>query len=93
MFRDISFIQDSLNVLSQTAIDPQTLIANSCIVRDRVSGSFFVTGAGGLPIRPGDPAPSPYPTGEIQSPQNPIMEPQGIYKLPNGQYLMSRECR
>ncbi|MBE9011079.1 filamentous hemagglutinin N-terminal domain-containing protein [Pseudanabaenaceae cyanobacterium LEGE 13415] len=95
----ISFLQDSLNILSQSSIDTQTLIANSCIVRDRVTGSFLITGAGGLPIRPGDPPLSPYATGTIQAPSSqtpsrgdPTLEPQAAYQLPDGKILFSREC-
>ncbi|WP_181314464.1 filamentous hemagglutinin N-terminal domain-containing protein [Phormidesmis priestleyi] len=106
---DTTFIQNSLTQLSQNLTDPNTLLANSCIVRDRKqNGSFLITGSGGLPVRPGDAPPSSFPTGEVRSlpdPEtqktgnnrswklgDPIVEPQGIYRLPNGKLVMSREC-
>ncbi|PSB16632.1 filamentous hemagglutinin N-terminal domain-containing protein [Phormidesmis priestleyi ULC007] len=105
---DTTFIQNSLTQLSDNLVDPSTLLANSCIVRsrDRTSnGTFLITGSGGLPIRPGDPPPSSFPTGEVRSlpqPQSqtdhpwkigdPIVEPQGVYRLANGKLVMSREC-
>ena len=103
---DTTFIQNSLTQLVQNFTDPNTLLANSCIVRsrDRTSnGTFLVTGSGGLPVRPGDPPPASFPTGEVRSlPEvqtnqswklgDPIVEPQGIYRLANGKLVMSREC-
>ncbi|NJO66479.1 MAG: S-layer family protein [Leptolyngbyaceae cyanobacterium RM1_405_57] len=109
---DLSFIQNSLSELPQVPIDPDELLANSCIARSDQRGSFTVTGAGGLPSRPGTAMPSPFPTGSVQpipgeseidasnesddeyrwQPGEPIVEPQGVYQLPNGRLVMSREC-
>ncbi|MBD2097706.1 filamentous hemagglutinin N-terminal domain-containing protein [Trichocoleus sp. FACHB-591] len=103
---DTTFIQNSLTQLPQNLIDPNTLIANSCIVRGREHGqndTFLVTGSGGLPVRPGDPPPASFATREVRSlPEaqtnqswklgDPIVEPQGIYRLASGQLVMSREC-
>ena len=71
-------------------------------------GNFFVTGAGALPQRPGDLRLSPYPTGTVRGVPHsrtgdssgtsswkkgdPILEPTGVYQLPNGKLIMSREC-
>jgi filamentous hemagglutinin family protein len=92
---DTTFIQNSLNQLPQTAIDTNTLLANSCIVRNRQNGSFYITGTGGLPTNPGET--STYSTGTVRpvavwKPGDSIVEPQGVYSLPNGQLIMSREC-
>ena len=105
---DTSFIQNSLNELSVDSINTGALLANSCIVRDRQRGSFRVTGSDNFPERPGNDNASPYPTGTIRSiptdgsatPQtnrpwqigDPIVEPQGVYRLPDGRLVMSREC-
>jgi filamentous hemagglutinin family protein len=101
---DISFIQNSLTELQNNPIDTNALIANSCIARaPKSEGNFIITGTGGLPIRPGEAAASSYPTGDVQSVTNngaasswkkgdPIVEPQGVYRLANGNLLMSREC-
>ncbi|MGF1498735.1 MAG: hypothetical protein ACFB8W_18200 [Elainellaceae cyanobacterium] len=99
---DISFIQNSLAGLPAELINTEALIANSCVARNEDgSSTFVVTGAGGLPLRPGDLAPSPYPTGDVQTipndsqswqPGDPIIEPDGVYQLPNGELILSHEC-
>lgn len=92
---DTTSLQNSLTQLSQTEINTNELLANSCLVRDRQNGSFYITGAGGLPTKPTEL--SDYPTGTIQRPiptdrTLSIAEPQGIYQLPNGTLVMIREC-
>lgn len=108
---DVSFIQNNLTELPENLVNPENLLANSCIVRtaDQEQGKFIVTGPGGLPKRPGDAPLSSFPTGTVQTPTNsptsppsnsdtswqsgePIVEPQGVYQLKNGQLVMSREC-
>ncbi|MDF5729519.1 MAG: filamentous hemagglutinin N-terminal domain-containing protein [Rhizonema sp. PD38] len=90
--------------LSTNLINTNTLIANSCIARTKKQqGTFNITGPGGLPNRPGDASISSYPTGIVRNVHgnavssswhkgDPIMEPQAIYKLPNGHLVLSREC-
>ncbi len=102
---DFSFLQNSLTELPQTPIDTNALIANSCIARsNKQEGTFTITGSGGLPNRPGDVSVSSYPTGDVRKVQDnnssrswqkgdPIVEPQGVYQLPSGQLVLSRECR
>jgi large exoprotein involved in heme utilization and adhesion len=108
---DTSFIQNSLTELPENQIDTDSLLANSCIVRRNqpIRGSFFITGTGGLPQRPGDVQMSSFPTVDVETlpsdgtPTNtnpnrpwqkgdPIVEPQGVYRLPNGKLVLSREC-
>ena len=97
---DTSFIQNSLNQLPKETIDTTKLLANTCIVRkDKPEGTFYITGTGGLPNRPGDLSPSQYPTNKIVQTAtrpwqkgDPIEEPQGFYQLANGRLVMSREC-
>ncbi|HEY9662699.1 MAG TPA: hypothetical protein V6C65_29950, partial [Allocoleopsis sp.] len=103
---DTSFIQNSLTDLPETAIDTQALISSSCVVRrDQQSGSFTIIGTGGLPERPGEFPRPHFPTGEVRSIPDvssrsedgwhlgdPIVEPQGVYQLPDGQLVLSREC-
>ncbi|WAL59349.1 two-partner secretion domain-containing protein [Thermocoleostomius sinensis] len=105
---DTSAIQNSLAELPNTAIDTDALLANSCVVRDQDQvGTFIITGPGGLPERPGDQAPSAYPTAPVRSipdepdehhdhswqPGDPIVEPQGAYQLADGRMVLSRECQ
>ncbi len=99
---DTSSIQNSFSELSPV-IDPNALIANSCISRGtkRQENSFTITGSGALTTnRPGVLV-STYTTGEVRGVEStsrpwkkgdPIIEPQGLYRLDNGQLLLSREC-
>jgi large exoprotein involved in heme utilization and adhesion len=104
---DTTSIQNSLTELPENRIDTDSLLANSCIVRrDRPTrGSFTVTGTGGLPQRPGDAQMSDFPTVDVETLPSDgtssnsswqtgdrIVEPQGVYRLPNGKLVMSREC-
>jgi large exoprotein involved in heme utilization and adhesion len=108
---DTTFIQNSLTELPDNQIDTDSLLANSCIVRrnEPTRGTFFITGTGGLPQRPGDAQMSTFPTVDIETLPNdgtptntnpnrpwqkgdPIVEPQGVYRLPNGNLVLSREC-
>jgi len=83
-------------------------LANSCVVRDRRSGRFIITGADGLPQRPGNNSFPSFPTGDVQplpeatpeplpqsrfwQPGDPIVEPDGVYELADRRLVMSREC-
>jgi large exoprotein involved in heme utilization and adhesion len=100
---DVSFIQNSLTDLPNNSINTDELVANSCVspVGDRQQGKFIITGGQSLPVRPGDGIPSKYPTGEVRNvtenhsswqPGDPIVEPQGVYRLANGKLVLSRQC-
>jgi filamentous hemagglutinin family protein len=103
-FPDSSYVQNSLNPLNQNVIDPNQLIAKTCIRRDRnAQGSLYVLGAGGLPDRPGEIRATQYPTGDVRdlSPLiadkawqrgDPIVEPQGAYQLANGEWVLGQTC-
>ena len=101
-------LQDSLTELAQNLIDSQILIASSCVVRSKErNGTFFITGGGGFPYRPGDTLPSVYSAVAVQSITDdisqrkpgdrwkigdPIVEPTGVYRLANGRRILSQEC-
>ncbi|MEH2237478.1 MAG: S-layer family protein [Nostoc sp.] len=100
---DNSSIQNSFIELSPNVIDTNALIANSCISRasKRQENSFTITGSGALRYSPGKGFISPYTTGDVRSVEptsrpwkkgDPIIEPQGVYRLPNGQLILSRGC-
>jgi large exoprotein involved in heme utilization and adhesion len=100
---DTSFIQNSLNQLPNNQIDTNKLLAQTCLIRqDQPECTFYITGTGGIPNRPNDPALSDYPTNTLQPTTqtaqrpwklgDPIIEPQGFYKLADGRFVMSREC-
>ncbi len=102
---DITFIQNSLTELQENPINTNALIANSCIARSsKQEGTFLITGVGGLPTRPGNASASNYSTGNVENVSNnstthdwkkgnSIIEPEGIYRLANGDLIMSRKCR
>ncbi|MCC5600733.1 two-partner secretion domain-containing protein [Nostoc favosum] len=100
---DNSSIQNSFTELSPNVINTNALIANSCISRGikRQENSFTITGSGALRNSPGDVLISAYTTGDVRSVEptsrpwkkgDPIIEPQGLYRLPNGQLILSRSC-
>ncbi|MEQ9548702.1 MAG: hypothetical protein RIM23_03645, partial [Coleofasciculus sp. G3-WIS-01] len=66
---DTSFVENSFILLSGDGIDTDKLIAESCIARrhEPQRGSFFITGTGGIPFRPGDLYDTPYQTGTVRS--------------------------
>jgi filamentous hemagglutinin family protein len=104
---DVSFIQNNLTNLPQVFLNTNDLIASSCIARrDRQTGSLTITGNDSLPtLSQSDDA--AYPTGTVQTipslsfddrnnrpwkKGDPIIEPTGVYRLPNGELVMSHEC-
>jgi filamentous hemagglutinin family protein len=102
---DNSSIQNSLTELPTNAIDTNALIANSCIIRanKKQENSFTITGTGALPNRPGEVSMSNYSIDTVrgvmaENTSRPwkkgdrIVEPTGVYRLPDGRLVMSREC-
>jgi large exoprotein involved in heme utilization and adhesion len=65
---DVSFIQNNLTELPAIQLNTETILANSCIARSSPGeGTFNITGAGGLPSRPGNTSASTFPNGSVQS--------------------------
>ena len=99
---DVSFIQNSLNDLPDNSINTNELVANSCVapVGNRQQGRFIITGGDSLPVRPGNADISNFSTGKVRNvpqdnswqPGEPIVEPQGVYRLADGKLILSREC-
>ncbi|RUT00819.1 hypothetical protein DSM106972_072280 [Dulcicalothrix desertica PCC 7102] len=98
-----SFIPNNLTELNKDTIDTNAIIATSCIARDKKSGTFYVRGSGGFSARPGNAPLSTYSTGTVSNlPEtqerrpwkkgDSIVEPQGMYQLPNGKIFMGNEC-
>ncbi|MEH2439631.1 two-partner secretion domain-containing protein [Nostoc sp.] len=100
---DTSSIQNNFTGVSPNVIDTNALIANSCVSRSsKEGGTFFITGSGALRNSPGNGLISVYSTGEVRNVQptsrtwkkgDRIIEPQGLYRLANGQLVLSRECQ
>ncbi|KAM3110390.1 two-partner secretion domain-containing protein [Phormidesmis sp. 146-33] len=70
-------------------------------------GSFTITGSGGLPQRPGEAQASSFPIVDVETlpvdgkptssnrpwrKGDPIVESQGVYWLPSGKLILSRNC-
>ncbi|AVH71098.1 two-partner secretion domain-containing protein [Nostoc sp. 'Lobaria pulmonaria (5183) cyanobiont'] len=100
---DTSYIQNSFTGFSPNVIDTNALIANSCISRSsKQEGTFLITGSGALRSSPGDGLISIYSTGEVRNVNDSklqtwkkgdlIIEPTGVYRLADGQLILSREC-
>jgi large exoprotein involved in heme utilization and adhesion len=100
---DTSSIQNSFTGLSANVINANALIANSCISRSpKQQGTFFITGSGALRSSPNDASISIYSTGEVRNVEptsrtwkkgDRIVEPQGVYRLADGQLVLSRVCQ
>ncbi|MEB3216384.1 MAG: hypothetical protein VKN72_09135 [Nostocales cyanobacterium 94392] len=99
----VTFIDEELTDLPENQIDTNALIANSCIARGtkRQENSFKITGSGGLRNSPGDGFISEYSIGDVRNVESnsqvwkkgdAIVEPQGLYQLPDGRLLLSRSC-
>jgi filamentous hemagglutinin family protein len=105
---DVNFLPNSLIELSEEILNTDEVVSNSCVLPNQEQGgTFVVTGTGGLAVRPNDAAVSNYGTGDVRTlpqkpnvtstenewqPGEPIVEPEGIYRLSNGQLVLSREC-
>jgi filamentous hemagglutinin family protein len=93
---DNNNLQNGLTQLPDSGIDTNALLANSCIIRLQKASqsSFYITGPGTIPISPGDLVLSDYPTSTPKSWKlgEPIIEPQGFYKLTDGRLVMSHRC-
>jgi large exoprotein involved in heme utilization and adhesion len=89
-------------------VDTNALIANSCIARTSRQGRFTITGTGGVAAQPDDLANSSFPTYELvldtarsqtTTPSSTlrsdeaITEPDGVYRLTNGEVILGRSCR
>jgi large exoprotein involved in heme utilization and adhesion len=86
-------------------IDPETLVASSCVVRSREAGGTFVMTGSNLAENPNNTLATIYPTGTVQTisaapgsgdsqwqSSDPIVEPEAVYRLADGRLVMSREC-
>ena len=94
---DASFIENSINELSDEIVDTATLTAGSCIANSaETTGSFVVIGGEGVPLQPETTPLATYPTGEIQSSNTSntaaIQEAHGVYQLANGRLVLSHKC-
>ncbi|HEY9737971.1 MAG TPA: hypothetical protein V6D06_16885, partial [Trichocoleus sp.] len=102
---DVSFVPNSLTELPAGLVNPDQLLAGSCIVAADSQGApsqgtFVVTGGEGLLQRPGETI-STFSTAQVSpvvseaplwQPGDPVVEPQSVYALENGRLVLSRQC-
>ena len=100
---DTTFIQDTLTELPENQIDTNALISGTCIARINNTGSTFnITGSGGFADAPGNADISKYPTSDVRGiphtrsgnwkKGDPIVEPDGVYRLSDGKIALSQKC-
>ncbi len=96
---DVSFIENSLIELTDDLVNPETLIASSCVVRSGdMTSTFTEVGSDHLPQTPTEAPLNPYPTGTVQPTLSnaaepvAITEPQAVYRLADGRLVISRDC-
>ncbi|MFG6107104.1 S-layer family protein [Leptothoe sp. EHU-05/26/07-4] len=95
---DVSFIENSITELPDELVNPETLVAASCIAQSSDIGSSVVfTGNDSLPQQP-DSTQTTYslstvqPITETATNSTSISEPQGLYRLADGRLVISRDC-
>ena len=64
---DFTFLQNSLSSLASNFVNPDQVVAGSCLARRTTEqGSFTVTGVGGLPRTPYDAVSANYPIAQVR---------------------------
>ena len=96
-----------LATLADDFVDPDSLIANSCLSEDhQTEGRFVLTGSGSPPRTPEDAIASNYSTGQVRllpdsdtesaasgwQPGDPIIEPERVIQLTDGRVAFTRDC-
>jgi large exoprotein involved in heme utilization and adhesion len=97
-----NFVENDLTELADNIVNTDSLLANSCIARSTDhNGSFTVSGRDRLPQSSSTVSSSQYSAGTVQpvpteanfTEANFIEEPQAIYQLADGRFVISRACR
>lgn len=96
---NVSFLENYLAELPSVLVNPDTLVANSCIVaRNDAEGRLSFIGADSFAQQPGNSLQSTYSLGSVQTVADETatattaIEPEAVYRLADGRLLMSREC-
>jgi filamentous hemagglutinin family protein len=85
-------LQNNRPEFTPSLIDTDKILSRSCLVRNPNTGTFVVTGTGGLPPRPGDRPLSTYSTLPVGA-ETPIAEADNLYTLANGQVVIGKACQ
>jgi hypothetical protein len=88
----INPLQNNRPEFTPSLIDTDKILSRSCLVRNPNTGTFVVTGTGGLPPRPGDRPLSTYSTLPVGA-ETPIAEADNFYRLANGQVVIGKACQ
>ncbi|NJN74793.1 MAG: filamentous hemagglutinin N-terminal domain-containing protein, partial [Limnothrix sp. RL_2_0] len=91
--------ENNLIELPNNLVDTDAVVYNSCIARsDDNEGYLTLTGRDRLPQTPNESTTTAYSTGTIQTiaetnESAAITEPQAIYQLADGRFVMNRDCQ
>jgi large exoprotein involved in heme utilization and adhesion len=89
---ELNPLQNNRPEIAPSLIDTDKILSRSCLTRNPKTGSFYITGPGGLPTQPSDPALSTYTTLPVTS-ETTIAEADNLYRLPNGQIALAKRCQ
>jgi large exoprotein involved in heme utilization and adhesion len=89
---ELNPLQNNRPEITPSLIDTDKILSRSCLTRSPKAGSFYITGPGGLPIQPGDPALSTYSTLPVTA-ETSSAEADSLYRLPNGQIILAKRCQ
>jgi filamentous hemagglutinin family protein len=89
---ELNPLQNNRPEFTPTLIDTDKILSRSCLSRNPKTGNFYITGIGGLPSQPGDPAPSDYVTLPVSN-EPAIAEADNLYRLSNGQIILAKRCQ
>jgi len=86
-------IQSRLNQLNANFVNPEQAIASSCLARrNKLAGSFTVTGTGGLPLNPYETLSSQYPVTTVQGIPTEARQ-QASSPIPNSPYPIANHWK
>ncbi|MBD0362361.1 MAG: S-layer family protein, partial [Coleofasciculus sp. C3-bin4] len=86
-------IQSGLNQLNANFVNPDQAIASSCLARrNKLAGSFTVTGTGGLPLNPYETLSSQYPVTTVQGIPTEARQ-QASSPIPNSRYPIANHWK
>ena len=86
-------IQSRLNQLNANFVNPEQAIASSCLARrNKLAGSFTVTGTGGLPLNPYETLSSQYPVTTVQGIPTEARQ-QASSPIPNSPYPIANQWK
>jgi filamentous hemagglutinin family protein len=93
---DLNPLQNNRPELAQGLLDADQALSRSCLARNPKTGKFYITGAGGVPLQPGDPSLSSYSTLPVASSTTEftqIVEADGFYPMENGKMTIGKSCQ